>query len=299
MKVSIGIPFYNPGEYFRDAIASVLAQTFPNFELILLDDGSTDNAISIAQSFNDKRIRIISDGDNLGLPTRLNQLINHSKGEYIARMDADDLISVTRIAQQVEYLDKEIEIDLVSTGLCSITNDCTVIGYRNPQQKSINSISAEQAIFGKADIAHATIMARRNWYIRNQYNEQAKLMEDYQLWIDAAIKNDLKVGHIYQPLYFYREESSVSSQKAITAYKNQLSLVSNKYFIKLSLINKMKFSLKCLAKIFFVFSLNFIKKSNKLLNLRNKSTLQDQVKLDELQQELNQLRKINEQDSLC
>lgn len=294
MKVSIGIPFYNPGECFRECISSVLAQSFDDFELILIDDGSSDNALSIAQSFDDKRIRVISDGKNLGLPARLNQLIQYSQGEFIARMDADDLISKTRIAQQVHYLEINKAVDLVSTGLCSITNNNTVIGYRNPQHKSIGNISIAQAIFGKADIAHATIMARKAWYERNKYNEQAKLMEDYQLWIDAALNDDLKVGHISQPLYFYREESSVSSKKAINAYKNQLSIVSSRYFSELSLFNRLKFSSQCLAKICLVFILNCFSGSNKLLALRNKSTQQDHLRLDELQQELNQLRQIHE-----
>ncbi len=294
MKVSIGIPFFNPGDYFKASIESVLNQTYSDFELILLDDGSTDNSLSIAHSFKDSRIKVISDGENKGLPFRLNQLIDVSQGKYMARMDADDLISTTRIAKQVNYLDSQNEIDLVTTGLCSITNDNVVIGYRNPRKKSADNISLEDTIFGKADIAHATIMARNSWYQRNKYNDKAKLMEDYQLWIDAALKNDLNVGYLSAPLYFYREESSVSSQKAINAYKNQFSIVFSQYFNKLSLFNKMKFSLFCLFKIGIVFCLNIFKNSNRLLALRNKNTNQNQIKINELQQELDQLRQNNE-----
>lgn len=294
MKVSIGIPFFNPGDYFKASIQSVLNQTYSDFELILLNDGSTDSSLEIAHSFNDSRIKVISDGKNKGLPFRLNQLIDISQGEYIARMDADDLISPLRIAQQVNYLDSQSNIDLVTTGLCSITNTNHVIGFRNPRKKNAASISLEDTIFGKADIAHATIMARNRWYQRNKYNERAKLMEDYQLWIDAALKNDLNVGYIYAPLYFYREESSVSSKKAILAYKNQFSIVFSQYFNKLSLLKKIKFSLLCILKIGLTFSLNMFNNSNKLLTLRNKSTKQNQQKIIELQQELDQLRQTNE-----
>ena len=294
MKVSIGIPFFNPGDYFKASIESVLNQTYSDFELILLDDGSTDDSLSVAHSFKDSRIKVISDGENKGLPYRLNQLIDVSKGEYMARMDADDLISSTRIAKQVHYLDSQHKIDLVTTGLCSITNANVVIGYRNPRKKSADNISLEDTIFGKADIAHATIMARNSWYQRNRYNENAKLMEDYQLWIDAALKNDLNVGYISAPLYFYREESSVSSQKAIIAYKNQFSIVSSQYFSYLSLFKKIKFSLLCFIKIGIVFSLNIFKNSNRLLALRNKNTNQDQSEIIELQHELDQLRQNNE-----
>jgi len=294
MKVSIGIPFFNPGEYFAACIQSVLNQSFTDFELILLNDGSTDNSLNVALSFKDDRIKVISDGDNKGLPYRLNQLIDVSQGEYIARMDADDLISPSRIALQVNYLDSRSHLDLVTTGLCSITNSNIVIGYRNPKKNTSDSVSLEDAIFGKSEIAHATIIARKLWYQRNKYNEQAKLMEDYQLWIDAALRNDLNVGYIHSPLYFYREESSVSSRKAIIAYKNQFLIVFSQYFNKLSILKKMKFSLFCLFKITVVFSLNMFKKSNKLLALRNESTSQNQLKVIELQQELDQLRQTNE-----
>ena len=182
----------------------------------------------------------------------------------------------------------------MTTGLCSITNANVVIGYRNPRKESADNISLEDTIFGKADIAHATIMARNSWYQRNRYNEEAKLMEDYQLWIDAALKNDLNVGYISAPLYFYREESSVSSKKAIIAYKNQFSIVSSQYFRYLSLFKKIKFSLLCFIKIGIVFSLNIFKNSNRLLALRNKNTSQDQSEIIELQHELDQLRQNNE-----
>ena len=76
MKVSIGISFYNAEQFLPFAINSVLNQTFRDFELILLDDGSTDNSLKIAQSYSDSRIRIVSDGENHGLAYRLNQLVN-------------------------------------------------------------------------------------------------------------------------------------------------------------------------------------------------------------------------------
>lgn len=290
MKVSIGIPFYNPGDDFKDAIHSVLIQTYSDFELILLDDGSSDNSLEIAKAFDDDRIRVISDGENQGLPARLNQLIHLSQGEYILRMDADDLISSNKVAQQVAFLNDHPEINLVSTGICSITNDNKVIGYRKPKHSDNIKLTPADTIFGKSDIAHATIMARKSWYLRNKYNERAKLMEDYQLWIDASIKDDLNVGYIATPLYFYREESSVSSQKAIRAYTNQFKIVFDLYFNQLTLIERCKFTLQSSLKIGIVFSMNLFRKTNLLLTLRNKSTSQEASQFKALQDELNSLR---------
>lgn len=290
MKISIGIPFYNPGNYFKDAIHSVLMQTYRDFELILLDDGSSDNSLTIAKSFDDERIRIISDGKNKGLPARLNQLITLSEGEYILRMDADDLIASRKVAQQVAYLDEHPNINIVSTGICSLTNDYKVMGYREPTQKNNVKLTPSETIFGRSDIAHATIMARKSWYLRNKYNEQAKLMEDYQLWIEASIKEDLSVGYISDPLYFYREESSVSSQKAIIAYKNQFSLVFKQYFNHLSFYEKLKFTLLSSIKISLVFLLNLFSNISFLLAIRNKNTSQKAFKIQALQDELDTLR---------
>lgn len=289
MRVSIGIPFYNPGQYFQAAISSVLQQTFQDFELILLDDGSTDDSLAIAQSFNDQRIKIISDGKNRGLPARLNELINLSSGEFIARMDADDLISRNRIALQVEFLTANPQLNLVSTGICSITNNNKVIGYRE-SRKQHQQLTTSATIFGRADIAHATIMARKTWYQRNNYNENAKLMEDYQLWIDASIRNDLAVGYISTPLYFYREESSVSSQKAINAYRNQFKIIYDNYFMHLNINEKIHFTMLSAIKITAVYVLNLLRNASLLLKLRNKNTQQDSNKLRALQNELDLIR---------
>ena len=100
--ISIGIPIYNASNYLEDAIKSVLAQSFTDFELILIDDGSTDNSLEIAKSFTDSRIKVISDGENRKLPYRLNQIIQLAKHGYIARMDADDLMDCDRLKIQFE-----------------------------------------------------------------------------------------------------------------------------------------------------------------------------------------------------
>jgi len=106
--ISIGISIYNAEKYLVDAINSVLEQTYENWELVLVDDGSTDNSLKIAQEFaiKDNRIRVISDGLNKKLPARLNQIINEAKYDYIARMDADDVMHPQRLEKQLQFLEK-------------------------------------------------------------------------------------------------------------------------------------------------------------------------------------------------
>ncbi|NQZ23889.1 MAG: glycosyltransferase family 2 protein [Colwellia sp.] len=291
MKVSIGIPFFNPGDYFNTSIHSILNQTYTDFELILLDDGSTDNSLNVARSFVDSRIKVISDGKNKGLPYRLNQLIDISQGEFIARMDADDLSSPDRIAQQVALLDETTDVDIIATGICSITNDNHVIGYRIPSRNKNMTSSITDAIFARYEIAHATILARKSWYLRNKYNEKAKLMEDYQLWIDATIKNDLNIAYIKKPLYFYREESSVNYRKAVKAYFNCYKIVFNQYFNYLSLHDKIRITLLTIIKITVVSAANLFNLSDKLLYMRNKGTEQDNTLIDKLEEEVKKIRK--------
>src|SRR4030066_138114 len=95
--VTVGIPFFNNQDTLPDAIRSIFAQSFQDWELLLLDDGSTDGSLQIAQSIDDPRVRVISDGCNRKLPARLNQIIDLARGQYIARMDADDLCGITRL----------------------------------------------------------------------------------------------------------------------------------------------------------------------------------------------------------
>jgi glycosyltransferase involved in cell wall biosynthesis len=91
MLVTVGIPFYNEERYLADAIRSILAQSFSDFELVLVDDGSTDASRAIAQGFRDDRIRVLGDSRRRLLPARLNEIVANAKGALVARMDADDV----------------------------------------------------------------------------------------------------------------------------------------------------------------------------------------------------------------
>ena len=104
--VSIGISVYNCQATIGSAFRSILNQTYENWELILIDDGSQDDTLTIIKQFNDDRIRIYSDGRNRGLPGRLNEAVALSQGKYFARMDGDDICYPTRLASQVDFLEK-------------------------------------------------------------------------------------------------------------------------------------------------------------------------------------------------
>lgn len=253
--ITIGIPFYNAEDYLSFAIKSVLAQTFKDWELILVDDGSTDNSLKIAQDFSarDNRIRVISDGLNKKLPARLNQIIKEAKYDYIARMDADDLIDPMRLELQLEVLESN-DIDLVTTGLYSIGENNEIQGKRILKNYQMQP---EQILNGLTNLLHASLLAKKEWCLRNLYKEDNVLAEDYELWLTAAIKNDLKYIVIEKPLYFYREVENVKKVKMIKGYNTQISVI-NRYFkgiISESEKNKIifKFNLKKIVVTFLDF----------------------------------------------
>lgn len=263
MNISIGISFYNCEKFLASAIKSILAQTHTDWELILINDGSTDHSLEIARSFDDSRIRIISDGLNMKLAARLNQIIDLSKYDYIARMDADDIIDPFRLEKQIKFLDQNQDIDLVSTGVCSISNKNEVRGIRNYKNSCLSSFDV---ISGNIGLVHASVMARKSWYLRNRYKENI-VAEDYELWNRAFANNDLKIYRVQEPLYYYREDDNVTYAKLMKAYKSQLSIISD-YKSALTLFDYLKINLKMYFKIIVIFILNMFGMLDILLKRR-------------------------------
>lgn len=213
MGITIAIVFHNAEEFLLNSIKSVFAQTYHDWELLLIDDGSTDNSLQIALSISDTRVKCFSDGKKLNLAARLNQVIKYAKYDYIARMDADDLMDITRIEKQLSILINNQNIDLVSSGLLSIGKNYEIYGYRIPQVDSIDF----DILLQSNPIVHASIVARKSWYERNFYNENLSVAQDYYLWLSASQKNDLKISFIKEPLYYYTESQNINLSKLLRA----------------------------------------------------------------------------------
>ena len=120
--VSIILPAYNCEKFIRKTIHSLINQTYSNFELLVINDGSTDATTSIIQSFKDTRIQLIQNEKNKGLIYTLNKGIELSKGKYIARIDADDICLPERLQKQVNWLEKNTQIAIVATQILLIEN---------------------------------------------------------------------------------------------------------------------------------------------------------------------------------
>lgn len=260
--ISVGIPFYNAEKYLAFAIQSVIAQSYENWELILIDDGSSDNSLEVAQEFaqKDGRIRVICDGQNKKLPYRLNQLIKESKGDFIARMDADDLMHPDRLKKELSFLLENPGYDLVSGGIVSIDHENNVIGIR--VVKELTTISKDTKSY---PIIHPTVMARRDWYLRNLYSLSYPRAEDYELWCRTSSVGDLKIAILPDILLFYREFGNINPNKLINSYNDGYK-IRQVFGINAGLRNFLKVKSKCLiVKLLSMFGLeqNLAKKRNR------------------------------------
>ena len=126
--VTVAMPVYNAGNYLRLAVASIVKQTFTDWELLVMDDASNDGALDYVAKLGDPRIRVLRDGHRTGIAVRLNQAVGLARGQYFARMDADDVSFPDRFARQVAALEGDGELDLVATRAITIDESNHVRG---------------------------------------------------------------------------------------------------------------------------------------------------------------------------
>jgi glycosyltransferase involved in cell wall biosynthesis len=210
--VSITSAFHNEEAYLLDLIKSVFAQTFTDWELILVDDGSTDNSLQIARSINDPRIRVFTNGQNLGRSASLNKITTLARGKYIARFDADDMCGMTRIQKQVEFIESQPEVDAVGSGVCYIDRDDMPVGHYRPPL-SHSEICKHPS--SKLGILHGTILARKSWFERNAYDESLPIAVDFALLFCTHSQSTF--ANISEPLYYYRLDQSFNLKKQFCA----------------------------------------------------------------------------------
>lgn len=211
-KVTILLPVYNGAETLARAIHSILNQTYLDWELLVLEDGSTDNSLRIAQSFGDVRIHVISDGQHRGIVKRLNQGIQLCKSQYLARMDADDIAYPQRLEKQIEFLKANPDIDLVGTAMRVLDDTGRVLGKR------IFPISHTQIVaqpwFKTISVAHPTWCGHTRWFQQWLYHDFLH-NEDQELLLRAHTKSTY--ANLSDILVDYYETPSFS-KKLITRW---------------------------------------------------------------------------------
>lgn len=269
--VSISISFFNSEASLLNAVRSVFMQTHKNWELILIDDGSTDNSLKIAHSINDPRVRVYSDGENKKLAARLNQSIQLSKYDFIARMDADDLMAPDRIEKQLKILTERKDIDLISTGVLSLSDENSPVGIRVVPEGHV--LTAKNILRAQSGIVHASVLARKSWYQRNNYREDYPAAQDSELWVRAYSKSDLKVFFIREPLYFYREDGNVTKEKLLRGYGLGRRVIRESATNNFPTYLKINTYFRSFFKTFFVILLSDFNRLDVLRKRRNKEAV--------------------------
>lgn len=197
--VTIGIPCYNVEKFIESSLKSVLRQTYKNYELIITDDGSTDQTLNIIRGFDNPKIKIIYDGENKGISYRLNQQIDLARGDIFVRMDGDDLMFPERVEKQVEYLMEHPNVDVVGSGAIIIDDDNKIIGIR---QSTVSQKSPEDVVVNPVFI-HPTVCGRIEFFRKYKYAEELNGVEDKDLWCRGIVDSTYAI--MPETLMFYRD----------------------------------------------------------------------------------------------
>lgn len=185
--VSVVMPIYNAGRYLRPAVESVLAQTFRDFELVAVDDGSKDESLSLLQEYaaKDSRVKIVS-RPNTGIVGALNDGLAVARGEFVARMDADDICTPDRFEKQVAYLREHTECVLVGSQVLLIDPDGAALCPKRDTEYTHERIDAAH-LEGRWPLVHPTVMIRRSALTATGgYRGKYQFLEDLDLFLRLA-----------------------------------------------------------------------------------------------------------------
>lgn len=198
------MPVYNGERYLREAIESILNQTFTGFEFVILNDGSTDRSAEIVRSYDDPRIRFYENDHNIGLTLTLNRGLRLLEGEYVARMDADDISVPHRLAKQVDFLDTHADVGVVGTAITIIDEKARIVTTRH-HPPSHNVLRWCLCLFDP--IAHPTALMRRHIVeSAGGYQVETGTAEDYDLW--RRLSREMKLANLPDVLLYLRRHTS-------------------------------------------------------------------------------------------
>jgi glycosyltransferase involved in cell wall biosynthesis len=215
-RATIGIPFFDHAAYLPAAIRSVFAQSETDWELLLLDDGSTDGSLEIARAVRDPRVRVLSDGANHGIGDRLNQAAALASAEILIRMDADDVMHPRRLELQLAALAADPAADLVCSPAWVIDEQGRITGRTGGEPISDDPA---QFLFHDRVIVHPTLAVRRAWARANPYHAALGRLEDKELFARTHPRS--KFVKLDEPLLFYRHVDRFSARRYANHRRNE------------------------------------------------------------------------------
>lgn len=224
-RISIVLPVYNAESTIIETLDSILAQTYGDFELLVINDGSTDRSEMLIRQYNDSRIEIIENERNQGLIYSLNRGVAAAKGKYIARMDSDDVMDPDRLNIQYEYMETHPDIAICGNFI-SIFNASGLIGK---QIYGVTDDEVKAEMLFNSPICHPSFFARSEVFKQFKYDTNYKYCEDYELLTRLLDKN--KGCNIPRCLLKYRvsdhSQTAVGEKNTVTRY-NSISRIQNR-----------------------------------------------------------------------
>lgn len=238
---------YNRAQYIEQAIQSVLIQTFNDWELIILDDASTDNTEELVKKYTEKdnRIKYHKNNINLGITRNRNKSLSLSQGEYIAVLDSDDYwIEKQKLEEQVNFLDKHIDYCLVGTNFIRVDEKYIFGGYKKIQYP-LNNFLIRNVLLLQNFFCHSSVMYRKQEILSiGGYDNSLPIWEDYDLWLRVGISFKFANINMFSTAYRVHNQQSgknkleicqISQQMIIDKYKNDY----NFYYLA-NILNKLR-----------------------------------------------------------
>ena len=229
-RVSVILPAYNAEAYLKEAIDSILNQTFPDFQLIVINDCSADGTEEIIRQYADPRLVPVKNEKNLGIAATLNRGLSLAQGDYIARMDADDISLPHRLERQVAYLDTHPDIAVLGTNVETFDENgplCTGWSSTDPAQMKAD-------LFFSCGLAHPSVMMRKSVIqALGGYDPEFEGLEDYELWFRVARSHG--VTTLPEVLFRYRVHSGQVTKNPSEKYMTRLRALKSRQLAQLGL----------------------------------------------------------------
>ena len=219
-KVTVLLPVHNAEAYLQPAMDSVLRQTFQDFEFLVVNDASTDRSRGIVQAYQDPRIRLVDTPSSRGISAALNRGLDEARGDYIARMDADDICIPQRLEAQVSFLDKHPEI-----GLCGSWVSTFGAGRPRCFRRPAGPDMIQASLLFENPLVHPSVMFRRTLFESHglRYQDASNGAEDYELWTRAL--QFCSGDNLNQVLLHYRQHPGSITASSRPAMNHQTRLI--------------------------------------------------------------------------
>jgi len=219
--VSIVLPVYNGEKYLTASLDSVIAQTYQNWELVIINDGSTDDTENLILDYQDKRIKYLPNDSNRGIIFSLNKGLQESSGVYIARLDADDIALPYRIAKQVEFLSENLDYAMCGSYFQTIDSNGRLL--KNVAFPA-NNRDAQSYLLLHNCFCHSAIMMRSNIAKELKYDEKFQVCEDYDLWYRISRTGKILNLPVFATMYRVHDNNmSTRKSEIMFAHVNKIN----------------------------------------------------------------------------